>query len=74
MVVCIVSECRRKSRWDVTNVIRTFALAVTGVMNIKPIMKFASVTDVTPFIAATAMRWINATIAEKSFVLLAPPF
>ena len=45
-----------------------FAVTVTGVMNIKQIMKFVFAIDVMLFIAGLAMRWINVMIVARLFV------
>ena len=50
------------------NVNRISVKLVIGVMNFKPITKSVSAIDVMHFIVEIAMRWINATIVEKSFV------
>jgi hypothetical protein len=47
---------------------------VIGVMNFKPIMKYGSVIDAMPSFARIAMKWINATIAEKSCAMDVVPY
>jgi hypothetical protein len=55
-------------RCAATNVSHLFVPIAIGVMNIKPIMRFGSVIDVTPFIVGIVMKWINAMIVERWFV------
>ena len=47
------------------NAKRLYVQRVTGVMNIKRIMKLECVIDVMPFIVETVMKWINVMIVEK---------
>jgi len=51
----------------------TFAMVATGATNSKRITRYGFVIDATPFIAAGVTKWINATIAVRSFVALVPP-
>lgn len=70
-VVCIAINPPKRSKSDAMNVNPIFVPIAIGVMNIKPIMRFVSAIDAMPFIVAIAMKWINATIVEKSYVHLA---
>ena len=67
---CIVVNIllNRIYKLDAMNVNRISVKLVIGVMNFKPITKSVSAIDVMHFIVEIAMRWINATIVEKSFV------
>jgi hypothetical protein len=49
-----------------------FAKTVIGVMSFKPITRFESVIDATPFIVAPVTKWISAMIVEKSFAPVVP--
>ena len=73
IVVCIAINLRKKSKSGAMNVNPLFVPIVTGVMNIKRIMKFECAIDAMPFIVDIVMKWINAMIVEKLFVPLAVP-
>ena len=73
MPVCIVIVDRRKFKFDAMSVNLLFVKRVTGVMNFKRIMRFGFVIGVMPFIAVGVMKWINAMIVEKLYVLVAQP-
>ena len=66
--VCIVTTRVVVFKYHVMNALPIFAMIVIGVMNFKPIMKFASAIDAMDFIAKDVMKWINAMIVEKSSV------
>mmetsp|Transcript_13590 Transcript_13590/g.19792 ORF Transcript_13590/g.19792 Transcript_13590/m.19792 type:complete len:102 (+) Transcript_13590:980-1285(+) len=46
-------------------VIHLFVVRVTGVMNIRPIMKSEYVIDAMPFIVRVVMKWISVRIVER---------
>ncbi len=68
MDVCIVIDPLRISKSAVMNVKPLFVLHVTGVMNIKQIMKLESATAVMHSIVETVMKWINVMTVGRSFV------
>ena len=67
-LVFIVTIPRRTFKFVVTNAHPIFVTLVIGVMNFKPITKYASAIDAMPFIVEAVTKWINAMIAVKLFV------
>ena len=75
---CVYTANRKRPtsrifRCDVTNAPRTFAMIVTGVMNIKRITKYASAIDAMAFIAVTAMKWTSVMIVTRWCARPVPP-
>lgn len=73
MDACIATKSPLTYKFAVMNVKPIFVQDVTGVMNIKPIMKSECAIDVMPFTVEIAMKWINVMIVVKLFVPLAAP-
>jgi hypothetical protein len=70
-IILQMYQLHRVYKSHVMIVTRLFALHVTGVMNIKQIMKLGFAIDVMPFIVRVVMRWINVKIVERLFVVAA---